>query len=407
MSKYTVVEGDTYDLVSRKVYGEEGQAARIRAANSGFVEPLAPGAVLFIPPEIGLPTAAALGTQDEELVEILIDGERFKFFESITIQRAIDTQDAIGFTAPFDPDSPEFRNTFKPFSYSNIDVLVGGKRLFAGVLIGIEPSVTEKRKAVHVSGYSRPGVLFDCTAPASSFPLEFDGQTVGQIAVSLCNTFGLGVVEASESGPVFDRAALKAGKKIGPFLADLTRQRGQVLSSTTEGQLLIQTSIAPGAPVAVLEEGMAPVESVTPNFKSQEYYSSVTGLSPVSLTSDGEQFTEQNNFLSGVLRPLTFEAKDTETGNVKAATEAKIGRMFGQVVSYTLDVPTWRDPNGELWEPNTTIKLLAPGAMIYSSYEFLIREVKYKRVADRETASLDLVFPGSYSGQKPESLPWD
>ena len=94
-------------------------------------------------------------------------------------------------------------------------------------------------------------------------------------------------------------------------------------------------------------------------------------------------------------------------GDVKAAVEAKAGRMYGDSVSYSVTVSTWRDVSGNLWKPNTRIKLKAPQVMIYSDYTFLIKNVTFFKNDSTETALLDLVLPGSFAGLIPESLPWD
>jgi hypothetical protein len=57
--------------------------------------------------------------------------------------------------------------------------------------------------------------------------------------------------------------------------------------------------------------------------------------------------------------------------------------------------------------PNTTVNVLAPGAMIYENYELLIRSVEMVYTTGKRVANLNLIFPGSLSGQIPEVLPWD
>ena len=160
-------------------------------------------------------------------------------------------------------------------------------------------------------------------------------------------------------------------------------------------------------PVAVLRQGIAPVLSVVPFFSPQEYYSHITGLEPVIVGLPGSQFTVKNPRLQGVVRPITFDTPDTLDADVKAAVEAKAGRMFGNMVSYSVTVATWRDPQGAIWEPNTLVTVLAPDAMIYEEYTFVIRSVTFEREGRAETATLNLIIPGSFSGEIPESLPWD
>ena len=115
----------------------------------------------------------------------------------------------------------------------------------------------------------------------------------------------------------------------------------------------------------------------------------------------------QNPRLNGVLRPMTFDVPDTIDSTVKAAVEAKAGRMFANIVSYDVRVATHRDPNGTRWKSNTTIILRAPDAMVYNDYEFIIRSVDFEKDDKTETATLNLVLPGSFSGKIPDSLPWD
>ena len=81
--------------------------------------------------------------------------------------------------------------------------------------------------------------------------------------------------------------------------------------------------------------------------------------------------------------------------------------MFANVAAYSVTVATWRDPDGKLWAPNSLVTLLAPGAMIYKEYMFLIRSVEFSRGTDGEVALLSLVMPEAFAGDVPESLPWD
>ena len=114
-----------------------------------------------------------------------------------------------------------------------------------------------------------------------------------------------------------------------------------------------------------------------------------------------------NTKLSGGLRPFTFKAPDTIDSNLPEAVSAKMGRMFGDMASYSVDVSTWRDPSGKLWEPNTIVTLQAKNAMIYSEYEFVIRFIEFIEDDTSKTAVLNLVIPGAYSGKIPERLPWE
>ena len=71
-----------------------------------------------------------------------------------------------------------------------------------------------------------------------------------------------------------------------------------------------------------------------------------------------------------------------------AAVRARLGRMFANAFSVSVELPTWRDPGGRLWKPNTTVRLKAPDAMIYTESEFLIRNVVLRGNKDARTATI-------------------
>lgn len=406
---YDVIAGDTFESIARKRYGTEKEADSIARANPGIAEPLTAGTVLTVPtlpraPQ-NLPIQAPADNNDE--VAILIDGRRFRFWDKVRVIRSIDAMDTVEFGAPFDADIPGFKESFRPFSFKPVAITVGGEPLFTGTMVGVSPVVENIQRVISVSGYSLPGVLNDCTPPASAYPLEFNNQGLRDIASAIVAPFGLTVNFEGEQGAIFERVACEPGNKALAFLTDLAKKRNLIISNSERGAVVFWQSVEAGRPVARLQQGNAPVLSVTPFFTPQEYYSHITGLEPVIVGSEGSQFTVKNPLLTGVTRPITFKAPDTLDADVKAVVEAKAGRMFGNMASYAVRVATWRNPNGELWAPNTTVKLLAPEAMIYNEYEFVIRSIEFNRERAVESATLNLVIPGSFSGKIPEALPWD
>lgn len=403
---YRALPGDTFASVSRKVYGSESRAADIADANPGVAEPLTPGTVLFTPPDPSARRQRVPAGTGEDLA-VLIEGRVFSGWTSATVARALDAPDTLELLAPFDPADPVLRQSLRPFSYHPADVFVAGEPFFTGTLVGVDPSVGVGQRTVGASCYSLPGVLADSTMPASSYPIEYAGLNLAQIAARVCRPFGLAVVFDVDPGAPFEQVACKPGQRVADFLTGLAQQRGIVIGSTPGGALLFSRSAVTGQPVAVLDEDERPVLSVVPAFSPQQYHSHVTGISPVAVGDAGSQITVTNPLLTGVLRPTTFTVNDAEGGTVTAAVRAKAGRMFANMVSYTVGLSTWRTPGGELWRPNTTVRLRAPGAMVYSSYEFEIRSVRFTRTESSETAELNLILPGSYAGAIPEALPWD
>lgn len=355
----------------------------------------------------------------EELVSLVIKGKEWLFWDDMEITRSIDTHSTVGFSAPFEIDRKEFRETFRPFSYAPLEVRVNGVPLFTGTMIDVVPKLDTDARTVQVSAYSKAAALEDCNIPADNAPFEASGLSLRQIAERLAAPFGVSVAMTVRDPSKFKKVnttrrtldtKLESDQKIQDFLGDLARQKGLVIGDTTRGDLLFQTSVAPGHPVARFVEGVPPLLSVTPTLNPQQYFTEVTGFRLAKRGSAGSAYTEKSRerIAGGVLRSLSFKLDDVEKADVPAAVRAHVGRMLAAAVSYVLVVPTWRDPRGELWAPNTTLVLNAPSAFVYRDYEFLVRDVVFHQSRDERTASLGLVMPGVFSQNAlPKTRPWD
>lgn len=350
-------------------------------------------------------------------VAIAIDARTWAFWDELEVHQSIDDFATAGFSAPFEPERLAFRSTFRPFSFKPVAITIGGAPVFTGTMVDVTPRLEAGRRSADISAYSKPGVLADCNVPVSLVPFEANGLTLRQIATRMVEPFGIAVAVTMAEGSKFKRVNTKKKKldhrgdlneKVKDFLAELARQHGAVLSSTPAGSLLIHQSVKAGNPVARLEEGKPPLVSVVPTFSPQSYYSEITGFTTAKRGRIGTKYTQRNERLSGgALRSMSFQLDDIEKGDAPAAVRAKVGRMFANMVSYVLNVPTWRDPSGKLWTPNTTLTVTAPSAMIYQQTELLIRDVYLKQSAGEQTASLGVVLPGAFSGEQPDRMPWE
>ena len=400
---------DTFESISRRTYGTETEADHLLKSNPGVQEPLTAGTEIVAPvvPTYPDDLPSEINAEGDSDVAVLINGKRLRVWESVRIIRGMDLIDTVELTAPMESKLPQFKETFKPFSYFPVSVYVAGETLFRGTQTNVVPVITPDEKVVSLSAYSICGTMNDCSPSANVYPIEFNGQGLREIATTLARPFGIGVQFDADPGPAFDRVAMSPNASPLSFLIELAKQNGLLITNTKRGDLRFYKPNTGTQPVAILEQGQPPLPTVRPFFSPQAYYSHITGIKPVEVGSEGSQVTLKNPHLTGVLRPHTFVVTDTSDGAVTAAVEAKRGRMYGSMVMYSIDVPTWRDVDGDLWEPGTVIRLEARDAMINSSYKFMIKTVELSRDQDSEQATLNLVIPESFTGETPESMPWD
>jgi len=186
----TIVEIDaqanTFEALSTRAYGTPAHADLIKSSNGTFknLSTLPEGATLIVPDKQTTPGALSSTTESAfspksspsvnddgtNNVSLSIDGKEFQFWESLAFTRNLDVIDGITFQAPFDPEDAEFRELFRPLSFKDVELKVGGGLFFSGTLVGISPIIKQDRRFVTVSCYSKAGVLQDCTLPSGAFP---------------------------------------------------------------------------------------------------------------------------------------------------------------------------------------------------------------------------------------------
>jgi hypothetical protein len=81
--------------------------------------------------------------------------------------------------------------------------------------------------------------------------------------------------------------------------------------------------------------------------------------------------------------------------------------MFADCVAFELECEGHVNERKEPFQKGMTVRVNAPGAMINGSTEFIARNIKLSRNTGGKTATMNLVLPGSFTGELPEALPWE
>jgi prophage tail gpP-like protein len=336
------------------------------------------------------------------------DGRRFGQWSEIELSIGIDSYRCASLSGPWDPDRKDLRAAFEPLSFPEVTVTIADELFLTGKVQDVAPSVDASQSSVGVTAYSSAFWLTEvCATP--DVPGEFNRLDLKQIATVVAgHTLGLVVTLDGSPGAKFDRVKCERDTELHGFLSDLALQRGFVITDTSSGDLLFRSEGPTGAPVARLKG--QPIGKVSAQFNPGRWFSHVTGRACKRAgQQNGSKYTQQNKLYRSIFpRHHCASVGNTGSADVPRATKAMIGRMVASVATYTVeDLPTWRDASGKLWAPNTTLLLTAPGAMIYAETELLIRAVKFKQNGTEETATLELVLPGSFGGTQPKRLPWD
>ena len=394
--------GDSWNSLSIRYFGEPSQSGRVKSANPGVLEPFSPGATIIIPSD----APDNLGTETDGLV-LRIGGVSFKHVTKLTLTRRIDAVDTVEVISPQAATDP-FEDLITPLSFRSLDVAESGELIFRGTMVTVVPRLTMEGSMVRFGGYSLPGVLSDCSMPVTDKSVEFRNMNLRDIASQLVEPFSLKLQSPSDVGGPFRRVKLKREDKVLTFLARLAKQRQLLIRSSPNGELVLAAPPELAKPVATFQQDAPPVLGIEPTFSPQNYYSHTTVTRTNKRGRPGGKHTVVNQLAidQGVVRPIAISIRDITRGELPKAAAAAAGRMLAGAVTYSLKLATWRDPNGGLWVPGTTVELEAPSVFVRRPYQFQIRSVKFDRDGKKDTATLSLMLPGAFGGTPPAVLPW-
>lgn len=358
-------------------------------------------------------TTARNFAEDEEVV-VKINGEELRYWQNMKMRFAVDAVSTFSFSAPFDPSFPIHRKMFRPLQYQTVEITVGGKLWLTGTVLEIAPQGTSSETTVTVSGYGKPGVLADCTLPRDA-TRQFNNARLATIAELLAANFGLKtfvLLPDDKYQKQFKKVACEPDQIVHEFLLDLVKQRSGLMTDNEEGELVIWVPQRSGSPVARLV-GPA-VTTMTVQTNAQEYFTDMVGISGTKRRRKGDLAKYVNPLLTdgikdGLVRPQGFRIADSDKGEAYTVAKGRIGRMFANAATWKLpNIASWKDPSGNFWERNTTIKVQADNLMIYRETEFLIRAVEFDANEQARSTTLELVLPEVFADEAtPEFWPWD
>ena len=345
-------------------------------------------------------------SQSADETAVIIDGRRVEQFWGEKVMLAIDTVgNGFSFSAPFYPDTKQYRDIFRPFSYHECRVYIGGKLQINGRIEKVTPAVASDSVSVTVQGRSRTAAIVDCCF-TSAETKEFAGADLQEIATAVCAPFGFSVEFPDGAGAKFSRAGVRspATRKF-EFLQRLARQRGLLMSQTPEGNLLFRKPNVTGKPVAELHEGSQGLMMSGASFDGSKRFSDyeVYGQEP----GRNDNYAAVNDPSIKVFRPRGINANDTNQGNIETAARWALSSDIANSISISVGYEGWLRPDGELWQENELILLYAPSIMIYKPMPMLIKSVSFSSRKDSKTTELGLCLPAAYTGEIPEVFPWD
>ena len=293
----------------------------------------------------------------------------------------------------------ELDSLFKPFSYPKAQIYIGNELLITGALYTVSPSRSLSGYVVNLDGYSYAADIIDSVVTA---PYEVNDTTLQDRANKLLQNAGIRAIFEYDGGGAFKRITADKNDKIFDHLLSLAKQRGLLITTSSDGNLLFTKAKTNTESVGTIEFGKHFV-SMEGSFDGRTMYNSITayGESP-------ENPTKMATIIDSSIpksRAFAFDADETTSGDIEAAAKWERSRIYAESLTIAIPVIGWFAPNGELWRENTIVSVISPGLFTKNGFNFLIKQVEFILENNGKTAILSLIPPSIYTGEE-IILPW-
>ena len=421
---YTVGYGDTTRTISRIAYGRD-LSAQVVSANYDTLKDrklsleglpiLYAGDKLFIPYYSNRYNNERITADFDNEITIDFNGKRFPGAKASRIGRQMN-QIADGFTfeIPYDYRDRDMVDLLRPYTWYTAKLFIGGELYITALASKWDYQESDAGATAVIECRTLPGEMLECMSMRRSMVFA-SGMTLLDICREVAAPYGItcyssngsgGVVTQSQVGDAFNRVEQSIDQTDADFLTQLATQKGFLLTSMADGNLLLCRANVDDRPVCSLIAGQYPVRSFKSSHDGSKRFSRFVatteefGVSSVSKSLDDTLVPRP--------RTMVFKATDAESANIETAIKWRRSKSMAEAATYDVEVSGWRNPEGELWRENMKLTGLAPGAFVFTESEFITESVELtKDESGGDVTSLKLAIPESYSTDQPKApFPW-
>jgi prophage tail gpP-like protein len=323
------------------------------------------------------------------MYKIRINNTLFRFFESYTLD--------MKFNAIADSFSFSGQKDFLPdiLSYADCEILDENDQvIITGTIVNQNFELDSNPTLISVSGYSKPGVLEDCTIPISLYPLQSDNLSLKQIADKVLQPFDVKYKYTANITTEFNKKFKKTNaeptQQVKEYLNQLASQRGIILTHNAKGELLFtKLDVSPLLPVANFIEGDTGILSMNLQIPGQSLHSEITVIKQASYDNpDAGQKTLENVYCKS-FRPMVKILNSGDIFDIEKAARTELSNELSQI---KLVIQTTK-----LVYPGNLITVKAPSLKIFNEYDFFVEETNIQGSTTNDLYILTCVVKDVYT----------
>lgn len=314
-------------------------------------------------------------------------------------------------TGLFDHENALHRRLFRPLSFQQVKLISSetNELLLTGTVLSVAFSKKSAEQLATISGYSKTGVLVDSKIPLVSYPLEFNGLTLRQIATKLIDPFGLSLSVINDNGisdEVIEEVTADTNQTIERFLVQIAAQRNLIISHDNLGRLVITRANTRVRSIATYREAI-PATSISLRVNGQQMHSEFGIMKQPDILGDNASEDVVENSLIGSFRPTTrTQSIGTDNTAEDVGKNLRANELRGIRVIIGSDRWEWLNSfnrnKPEVVNPNNIVDVISPSNFIARRTAFFVEQTLLIFDSEKEISTLTCVPPEVFNNEDPK-----
>lgn len=335
--------------------------------------------------------------------DLRIDGQSVTVKSGRVVYTFDDAND--GFTAVITCDrqnNPVLYAAISPYQAPTAQVYLENELTLTGKLTVCAPIKNAAGIEYQLEGWSN---TFNFVDSELAPPYALEKFTLFNLTKEVAKQTATTVIYNGSNSEIFETATITPGMTGFQFIAPKSNQLKHCLSSTVEGNLIIQQADLNQKPVGTIRED-DPNSILAKEFKAKydlrRRYRTYKAITKRPECNGEGVFTDVN--ITEPRLKLIF-ANDQLAGAMPEVAEYNAKMAVIEAMTQQIPVVGWRAPNNELFKPGTLLPLVSETLFVPDGFTYFIRSVEYVFENNQKTCNLNLIPPQVYT-DKPIVEPW-
>jgi prophage tail gpP-like protein len=343
---------------------------------------------------------------DDDTLTLKTGGEEHRGWTGVTLSRGLEQASAEFSVALTRTKDAQTVDPINVRAGESVELTIGDDVILSGWVYIIDAVEEGESYAFTVEGRSKTSDLVDCSAA----PAQFKRLTFGRIAGALASDYNVDVVDNAAATKTYQRWRTEPGETVFMALDRLARDAQVLLTDDANGALVIEAvgttrGVDITEDIGIIREHLR--VDASQRFSVYEVRGQAVGDDANYGTTSAHGFAEvddDGNWTRERRLEIRAESGFGYSAACKARAINEAVTRAGRSISYDIDVPGWRQPDGTLWWTNILHRVKRPrlrldGDMVLADLSFTADARRGKR------AHLTFLPPGTFEFVEPTKRP--